>query len=172
MRKYTHTPNDNWYWAQAGGNDIEEMLELSLTHFKEEFENIIFSSNPNRFRYHLHKAILDQIFELDIELLSVARDKICNTLIAWHWSSKDDTPWCGDAMLCARIAHVDQTLSPKARTFIIGQQIEQWIAFATLHNMPIICSSSIRPIQGGFLKLHENYGFIVRGSYAYKRITL
>jgi hypothetical protein len=115
---------------------------------------------------------MDQLYGLDTHMLAVARNKVSNKLVAWHWASKDFAPWSDDIMLCARIAHVDQTLSPKDRTFIIGQQIEQWIAFATLHNMPIICSSSIRPIQGGFLKLHENYGFIVRGSYAYKRITL
>ena len=172
MTKYTHTADDSWEWLRADLNDVTEMINLSNTHFKEEFENIIFTNNPTRFAYHLHTAIIDQTYETGTNFIATARDKSTGQMVSWYWCSKEFSPWSDDAILGVRIAHVDQTLSVRIRTMIIAQQIEQWISLATLHDMPVVCSTSIRPIQGGFLRLHEHYGFIVRGSYAYKRIAL
>jgi hypothetical protein len=46
-----------------------------------------------------------------------------------------------------------------------------WEAFATLAQVNIICSTTMRKDQSSFLKLHEKHGYDVRGSYAYKKLN-
>ncbi len=45
-----------------------------------------------------------------------------------------------------------------------------WENFARLAGTPIVCSTTMRRDQDGFLKLHAKNGYDVRGSYAYKRL--
>jgi hypothetical protein len=40
-----------------------------------------------------------------------------------------------------------------------------------LCNVSVVCSSTMRREQNAFLKLHERNGYILRGSYAYKKIS-
>jgi hypothetical protein len=49
--------------------------------------------------------------------------------------------------------------------------LELWSAFATLAQVSIICSTTMRKNQQSFLKLHERNGYDVRGSYAYKKLS-
>ena len=70
------------------------------------------------------------------------------------------------------MAHVDMNLSTKMRIRLVTDMFNLWEGFARLAQVPIICSTTMRRDQSGFLRLHEKHGYDVRGSYAYKKITL
>ena len=63
-------------------------------------------------------------------------------------------------------------LSNRMRVGLVIDMIQLWEGFAKLANVPVICSTTMRKDQSSFLKLHEKFGYDVRGSYAYKRINL
>ena len=74
-------------------------------------------------------------------------------------------------MVVIRMAHVDLSLSAKHRIKLVQDMFPLWENFAKVANVPIICSTTMRKDQNGFLKLHERNGYDVRGSYAYKKIS-
>jgi hypothetical protein len=46
-----------------------------------------------------------------------------------------------------------------------------WEDWARLCGVKVVCSSTMRKEQNAFLKLHERNGYILRGSYAYKKLN-
>ncbi|HET8687326.1 MAG TPA: hypothetical protein VFM18_11780 [Methanosarcina sp.] len=173
MENYTYSPLDRWVWSKATSQDVPEIVDLSYTHYKDEFENIIFKSNMTKMHYHLHQACLDQIYGLGNNLILIARNKDTNKLMAWNWiQTGKKTIYSDDEMAIAEFIHVDLTLPKRDKIALVHQSLEQWIVWCTANRIPVICSTSIRPVQSGFMKIHERLGFFVRGSYAYKRIEL
>jgi len=62
------------------------------------------------------------------------------------------------------------TLSPKHRIALIAQMLAMWETWARVCKIPVIVSTSILPEQRAFMRLHEQQGYTVLGSYAYKRL--
>ena len=74
-------------------------------------------------------------------------------------------------MVIVKMAHLSLNLSTRDRVVLVKDMLRIWEAFATLAQVPIICSTTMRKSQNSFLKLHERHGYDVRGSYAYKKLN-
>jgi hypothetical protein len=74
--------------------------------------------------------------------------------------------------MSVHMAHVDPTMSSRSRITLLKDMLDIWERFAQMTNTPIIASSTIREEQQAFLKLHEQRGYIIKGSTAYLRVDL
>lgn len=170
MAKYSYKPTDSWLWARMIHSDVEEVLELTDSNFTQEIRDI-FTPNRTRLAYNLHNAILQQSFNLNTHFISVARNKETKQLMSWFWLERGKyMPFSNDEAAVAEFSHVEMSLPTRQRMTLVAQTIEQWIAWAELQKIPILISTSIRKDQEGFMRLHEQFGFLIRGSFAYRKI--
>ena len=129
MGKYTHNENDSWKWRQAIHSDVEGILDLVDQNYSQEIQGI-FTPSRTRMAYHLHKSILQQLFEQNQVLISVARDKTTNKLVAWAWLERGKfTVYAYEEMATAEFIHVDLSLGLKSKVRLVAQVLEQWIHF-------------------------------------------
>jgi hypothetical protein len=63
------------------------------------------------------------------------------------------------------------SLSSRQRIELVKDMLKMWEDWARLCNVSVVCSSTMRREQDAFLKLHERNGYILRGSYAYKKLN-
>jgi hypothetical protein len=63
------------------------------------------------------------------------------------------------------------SLSVRSRIRLVREMIEQWELWCRCSGIGVLVSSTIRQDQTGFLRLHEQAGFTIRGSMAFKRIA-
>jgi len=170
MDKYNISPDDAWTWSRAGHEDVEGILDLVAQNYQDEINGVLVPNRP-RMAYHLHRAILQQIFEEYQVLVTVAKDKTTNAIIAWAWLERGKyTVYASEEMATAEFAHVELTLSLRKKVKLVAQILEQWIEWCRVLKIPVLTSSSIRDDQTAFMRLHEQFGFLVRGSIAYKKI--
>jgi hypothetical protein len=170
MDKYAVSPNDPWLWANARHEDVEDILDLVAANYELEIAGVLVGSRP-RMAYHLHKAILQQLFEQNQVLITVARNKQTNKVVAWAWLERGKyTVYAHDELATAEFVHVDLNLSQRQKITLVAQILQSWIRWCESWQIPVLTSSSIRDDQKAFMRLHEQYGFLVRGSIAYKRI--
>ena len=170
MGKYNISPADPWTWSRAGHEDVEGILNLVAQNYQDEINGILVPDRP-RMAYHLHRAILQQIFEEYQVLLTVAKDKTTNAIIAWAWLERGKfTVYATEELASAEFAHVELSQSLRNKVKLTAQILEQWIEWCRILKIPVLTSSSIRDDQKAFMRLHEQFGFLVRGSIAYKKI--
>ena len=156
-------------WRPANGQDVQSIVNMAETHFQSEIDEI-FNPDPIAYSRNLTHAIINQFYLPTTELVSIATDEN-NHLLAYTWaSSTEKAPWSDDYMVVIRMAHVDLNCPSKLRVKLIIDMFSLWENFAKFSQVPIICSTTMRREQQGFLKLHERYGYDVRGSYAYKKV--
>lgn len=160
----------NYTWTPAAGTDVQDIVKMAEDHFQSEID-LIFKPEPFVYSRNITIAVVNQFYNPLSELLSVCKDDT-GKLIAYTWASIHCSPWSDDRMVTIKMAHVDLELSAKTRISIVKDMLGLWETFAHLSRTPIICSTTMRKEQDGFLKLHAKNGYDVRGSYAYKRITL
>lgn len=161
----------NYTWRTATLGDVENIVKFAEQHFQREIDTV-FTPEPFAYARNLAYAVLNQSYYPGAELLSVAHTNDTNTLIAYNWAKAHDRAWWSDdAMVNVRMVHVDMNLGVRLRIQLVKDMMEQWEHLAKLSKNPIICSTTMRHDQDGFLKLHERAGYSVRGSYAYKRIS-
>lgn len=159
----------NFNWTPATGADIDSIVQMAINHFQIEIDTV-FSPDPIAYARNLTLAVVNQYYLPMTELLSVCKDDT-GKLIAYTWvAANQRSPWSDDNMAVVKMAHVDLTLSAKDRIKIVSSMFALWENFARLANCPIVCSTTMRRDQDGFLKLHKRNGYDVRGSYAYKRL--
>lgn len=155
-------------WRNATGNDVHNIVAMAEQHFQTEID-LIFKPEPVVYSRNITLAVVNQFYLPTTELLSVAY--IDERLIAYTWAtSQERAAWSDDRMVVVRMAHVDLTVTARQRVELVTDMIEIWELFARLSKTPIICSTTMRKDQTGFLRLHERMGYDVRGSYAYKRL--
>jgi hypothetical protein len=117
-------------------------------------------------------STVNQFYNPRRELISVAAHVDTGQILAYTWAMRDQrAPWSTQEMIAVRIAHCAMDLSGKDRVYLCSQMIRMWEKWAQACEIPIICSSTVRVDQPGFLRLHKEAGFDVRGSIAYKRMT-
>lgn len=161
----------NYTWRPAIGTDVSHIVNMAESHFQLEIDNI-FTPDPVAYSRNLTIAIINQFYLPTTELVSVATDEN-NKLLAYTWAkSNERSPWSDDNMVVIRMAHVDLTLPSKTKIRLVQDMLNIWENFAKFAQVPIICSTTMRKDQNAFLKLHEHKGYDVRGSYAYKKISL
>ena len=158
----------NFVWEPATGSDVNSIVTMAESHFQNEIDNI-FTPDPIAYSRNITLAIINQFYLPTTSLVAVANYN--DKLLAYTWASSTETSaWSDDKMVVIRMAHVDLNLPVKDRIKLVQDMFVLWENFAKVAQVPIICSTTMRKDQSGFLKLHQKHGYDVRGSYAYKRI--
>lgn len=158
----------NYSWTPAHGNDVMNIVNMAESHFQNEIDEI-FKPEPIVYSRNITLAVVNQYYSPLSELLSVCKDDT-GKLLAYTWATLEVAAWSDDRMVTIKMAHVDLTLPSKLRITLVKDMFNLWENFAKLSNTPIVCSTTMRKDQDGFLKLHQRNGYDVRGSYAYKKL--
>lgn len=172
MDKYKISHSDSWTWSKAGHQDVEDILDLVAQNYQDEINGILIPSR-SRMAYHLHKSILQQTFDPHQVLITQARHKETHKLLAWAWLERGKfTVYALEELATAEFIHVDLTTTARQRITLIAQTLQQWIDWCKAWRIPVLTSSSIRDDQRAFMRLHEQFGFVVRGSIAYYKVPV
>ena len=157
-------------WRPATGLDIDNIVSMAQTHFQNEIDNI-FTPEPVIYGRNITLAVVNQFYGPLSQLLSVAIDEN-NKLLAYTWCVRGEkASWSDDEMILVRMAHIDLQLPVRTKVKLVVDMINLWESWAKSCNVSIICSTTMRKDQDGFLKLHKKAGYDVRGSYAYKKVS-
>ena len=156
-------------WSPATGSDVNDIVAMAQQHFESEIDEI-FTPDTTALARNITFAVVSQFYMPATTLVSVARDTT-GKLVSYTWAKTGErAPWSDDSMMSVCMAHVDMTLSTRDRLRLLIDQLSIWEQFAINTGTQIICSTTVRKEQDGFLRLHARYGYDVRGSYAYKRL--
>ena len=159
-----------WTWEPTTGLDVPHMVRMAQDHFETEID-LIFTPDPIAYARNLTLATVQQFYNPGMELLKVAKCTQTDRLLAYTWAiCTEKTPWSDDAMICVKMAHVDLALPVRERLRLVTGMFVLWETWARSIGIEIVCSTTMRRDQGGFLELHRKLGYDVRGSYAYKRL--
>jgi hypothetical protein len=167
MLKYNKGTDMNYIWRKATGVDVVSIVNMAEFHFQFEIDNI-FTPDPVAYSRNITLAIVNSFYRPTEEHVSVATYN--DQLIAYTWCRVECAPWSDDRMTFVKMAHVSLQLPAITRTRLIIDMLGIWETFSYAGNIPVICSTTMRKDQYGFLKLHSKFGYDVRGSYAYKRL--
>ena len=157
-------------WRPANGLDVKPIVDMAVEHFLIETDNI-FTPEPVIYQRNLTLAVINQFYGPLTQLVSIAVDEN-NRLLAYTWATRGERAvWSDDEMVSVRIAHLDLRLSSRLRVALVKDMLTIWEDWARLCEVKVVCSSTMRREQNAFLKLHERNGYILRGSYAYKKLN-
>lgn len=165
-----HRDTDAWIWDRATGADIADCVALAQEHFESEITPFQ-QPSPAHYSRNLTLAVVNQFYAPNEHLFMVARHETGDELMAYTWVERNHRAWWSeDEIAQVNVAHVRQDMSPRTRVRLISQEIDLWEAWAHSSSIPVVCSTTMRSDQATFLKLHEQHGFVVRGSFAYLRV--
>ena len=156
-------------WRPVLPQDLPAVVALARTHFESEVDHI-FRTDPLVYELNLAQAVVNQLYAPTSVLLlgCWAGAK----LVAYTWVARGERAvWSSEEMAAVRMAHTDLSLPARERIQIIRQMLGFWRVWASEAGLPIICSTTLRSDQQGFLRLHQQAGYTVRGSIAYLRLT-
>jgi hypothetical protein len=143
---------------------------MAVDHFQTEIDTV-FQPDHVVYAKNLTLATVQQFYNPQAELLKAAKEHETDRILAYTWAIRGEkTAWSDQEMICVRMAHVDLSLPIRQRLRLVTGMIVLWETWARECSVPIICSTTMRRDQGGFLELHRKLGYDVRGSYAYKRL--
>ena len=156
-------------WYKAGIEDVKDITELAQTNFANEVDQV-FRVEPAMFEYNLSLAIVNQQYNPYSTLVLVERADD-NRVRAYTWAARGERAvWSSEEMVTIRMAHVDLTDTARERVQRVKEMMGYWEVWAIECGVPIVCSTTMRYDQKGFLNLHERMGYSVRGSIGYKRL--
>ena len=162
----------NWTWQSTTGADVPHIVQMAQSHFETEIDTI-FTPDPVAYARNLTLATVQQFYNPGSELLKVAKCTQTDRLLAYTWAiCTEKTPWSDDAMICVKMAHVVLALPVRERLRLVTGMFVLWETWARSIGIEIVCSTTMRRDQGGFLDLHRKLGYDVRGSFAYKRLDV
>ena len=169
VERYAHTEQDTWLWRRAILSDIPALVDLSDSNFRAEIDQVFTASRPT-LAYHLSMDIVKQSYNPKscIIVVAVSND---NQLLAYTWARPDATCWSADTMVSVAMVHLRLDLTAKQRVRLTHQMLDQVELYAVYAQIPVVCSTTVRHDQGAFLKIHEQRGYSVRGSYAYLKVS-
>lgn len=159
----------HYKWTYASPGDSTDIMNLNLM-VKYEVDTI-FNFNPNVLAHHIVTALVNQYYTGRSDLVVLTRNNN-NKLLAYTWVKVQTTPWSTEEVLNVSMAHVDPNLSVRQRVLLIKDMLTIWERFAQIAQIPLISSNTLRQEQRSFLKIHQQQGYIIRGSWAYKRVDL
>jgi hypothetical protein len=147
------------------------MVQMAQDHFETEIDQV-FTPDPIAYARNLTLATVAQFYNPGTELLKVAKEHDTDRILAYTWAIRDERmPWSDEAMICAKMAHVDLRLPVRQRLRLVQDMIQLWEEWARSCGVPVVCSTTMRRDQAGFLDIHRRLGYDVRGSYCYKRLS-
>ena len=165
-------------------HDVEDIVAMAKDHFEGEVDQIL-KTDPQVMRKNVTLSATYQLFDKNREFLAVCRgnpeaepnavwDKERNNwmrpLLGYCWFDRGGyTTYSTEEITNAKFHHVDLKLSPRIRVRLINEMIDQHILWANSCGIPVICSTSIRSENSGFMRIHEKRGFKIAGTYAWIR---
>ena len=159
-----------WSWESTTGADVPHMVRMAQDHFQTEID-LIFTPDPIAYARNLTLATVAQFYNPAAELLKVAKEQHTGRILAYTWACRGEkTAWSDQEMVFAKMAHVDLRLPVRQRLRLVTGMILEWETWARACGVDIVCSTTMRRDQQGFLDLHRRLGYDVRGSYCYKRL--
>jgi len=160
-----------WTWNSTTGTDVATLVKMAQDHFETEIDRV-FVPDPIAYARNLTMATVAQFYNPGLELLKVAKQAETDRILAYVWAIRGEkTPWSDEELICVKIAHVDLTLPVRQRLRLVTGMVVLWETWARECGVNIVCSTTMRRDQSGFLDLHRRLGYDVRGSYAYKRLN-
>jgi hypothetical protein len=156
-----------WTWRPATGADVQPIVDIAVAHFETEIDHL-FTPDPVAYARNLTLAVVNSFYLPQMEMLWVCEQ--ASGIIAYVWAHRSTAPWSDDAMCAVRMVHIDLSLPVRDRIRLVGEMIEIWERWARASGIPVICSTTMRGDQSGFLRIHQRCGYDVRGSFAYKRL--
>ena len=172
LEKYTHSEQDPWIWDLAKLEDVAPIVAMAQQYFQIEVEGV-FTPDPFKYTKHVTLAVVEQAFDASKCQLIVARDKTTNKLLAYAWLNRGHwMMYAPEECAEAGFVHMDMTLPARQRIMLLAQILQQWQLWCHVYRIPVLVSTTIREDQKGFIRLHEEAGFQVRGSFAFKKIEL
>ena len=170
LERFNVCDRDTWAWKLMTLHDLREVGAVSIPYFDEECVGVI-KPNVEAMIARMGGEILQQVYNSTACQLSVARNKVYNKLMAYAWiDGSGSLCFSSDRMATGRVVWIDQTLPAKTRVTLMAQILQQWDQWAVLADCDVIYSGSIRLNAGAFNRLHEQAGYTIRGSTAFKRI--
>jgi hypothetical protein len=159
-----------WTWESTTGADVPHMVTMAEDHFQNEID-LIFTPDPIAYARNLTLATVAQFYNPQAELLKVAKEQETGAILAYTWAIRGEkTAWSDQEMVFAKMAHVDLSLPVRQRLRLVTGMVLEWETWARACGVDIVCSTTMRREQDGFLNMHRRLGYDVRGSYAYKRL--
>lgn len=158
---------NKWTWRPATGADVQRIVDIAVAHFQTEIDQL-FTPDPIAYSRNLTIAVVNSFYLPATEMLWVCEQN--NQIIAYVWAHRSTAPWSDDPMCAVRMVHIDLSLSARYRVLLVTEMIEIWERWAVSSGIPVVCSTTMRGDQAGFLKIHQRCGYDVRGSFAYKRL--
>jgi len=147
-------------------------VDMAVKHFETEIDHV-FTPDPIAYARNLTLATVQQFYNPGVELLKVAKEQETGRLLAYTWACRGEkTAWSDQEMVFAKMAHVDLRLPVRQRLRLVTGMILEWETWARSCGVGIVCSTTMRRDQQGFLDLHRRLGYDVRGSYCYKRLDV
>lgn len=168
MTKYKHTDTDRWVWRLATYDDFAKISNSAYNNAKQYVEDI-FDVQQRTGEYNLLNDLTKQTFQPHTAFILLAEDKNTKELLCYTWGDVSQTIWSTDRVLNLKIIHVDSGTA-KERIRMVAQMMLAWEEYCLQHGVPVICSSSVRSEQRAYMRLHEQAGYSIRGSFAYKRV--
>jgi hypothetical protein len=158
-------------WHPAAGTDIPHIVAIAETHFQTEIDDI-FTPDPIAYSRNVATAVVNQFYTPGSELIVVAKSADTHTILAYLWTIRNQrAPWSDEEMSMTRMIHVDMHLGQRTRVALVKDMIDIQEAWCRAYGISIVCSTTMRHEQAGFLELHRRAGYSVRGSYCYRRLV-
>jgi len=159
---------NKWTWAAATGMDVPAIKDIAESWFQREIETI-FRPDPIAYMRNITTAVVNQYYSPGSELILVARTD--QNIVGYLWVKRNQrAPWSDEEMAMVQMVHVDMTLTARDRVRMIREMISAWESWCENFGVGIVCSTTMRGDQGAFLRIHQQCGYDVRGSYCYKRL--
>jgi hypothetical protein len=168
---FSHQATDPWRWRGATGEDIQAIVDLVGRNYEVDGYGIT-DINPVEGSRNLMFAVINQMYNPKKELISVARHKEDDTLLAFTWAQRDIRhPWSTEEMIVPRMLSVELSLSNRCRTALCIQIMLMWERWAQVCDVKSINSNSMRHDWQPLMRLHKAMDYDVRGSMAFKRLN-
>jgi len=147
------------------------IVTIAETHFQSEIDDI-FCPDPIAYARNIATAVINQFYSPGSELIVVAKSADTGAILAYLWTIRNQrAAWSDEEMSMTRMIHVDMSQSSRTRIALVRDMIEIQEAWCRERGIKIVCSTTMRHEQAGFLALHRRAGYSVRGSYCYRRLT-
>lgn len=159
----------SWTWDRAQGTDVTPIMDLTREYFQGEATDI-WSIDEQHFARSITVDIVNQFFNPGSAFVAVAKNDQ-GQLQGYVWAERGiRTVWSSEEMIAIKIVHMDMRLSTRDRVRMVKEMIEIWEMWARSIGVNIVCSSTMRGDQAGFIRLHQQAGYDCRGSICYKRL--
>jgi hypothetical protein len=170
--RFIHTARDAWRWAPALPADVQAIVDLVFTEYAQDAQHI-WPVDPVEGGRNLMHAIVNQMYNPTTEFVSVCRRITDDKIIAFTWAKRDQRQvFSREEMISPQFASIELGLPVRARVAIVFQMMRLWEKWAEVCEVKMIASSNVRADWENLMFLHSCAGYLVRGTLAWKRLSM